>query len=323
PPQGSKPKLQAACSSLREVRRCTRLEMPDNLHTFVLKATNATDIVFEAGDEQQLSSWTAEIRECSRRGSDLGDPELLASRHPDPAASSPTASPDTLSQGVTPGVPGEAAGPKVEQFLSSCPWFHGPISRVKAAQLVQLGGLEGHGVFLVRQSETRRGEYVLTFNFQGRAKHLRLALSERGQCRVQHLRFSSIVEMLQHFHRFPIPLECGTTCDVRLSSYVVVLPQAPGSGSTIPLPLPVPSWTPDFSITSDSSSCPPGPDEPSSAPNPEQIFHLVPPPAELAQTLRSGRAPAALSPRHRDSDYEAESPGRGHVRAIDNQYTPL
>ncbi|XP_039580699.1 SH2B adapter protein 3 isoform X8 [Passer montanus] len=398
PPKGSKPKLLVACSTVQEVRRCTRLEMPDNLHTFVLKVTNATDILFEAGDEQQLSCWTAEIRECVRRGlaspvpsrSDTGDSELLTCRHPDPTAASPVTSTDPVSQGelgtprgpwgqsiphrgvttcchgwadwpspdgtrwgqkgrgrgrwagtlprdtsqghsslclagATPGGPGEAAGPKMEQFLSSCPWFHGPISRVKAAQLVQLGGLEGHGVFLVRQSETRRGEYVLTFNFQGRAKHLRLALTERGQCRVQHLRFSSILEMLQHFHRYPIPLECGAACDVRLSSYVVVLPQAqaPGSSTTVPLPLPFPGWSPELSLVPTSSSCPHSPEEPPGGPPAEQIFHLVPPPAELAQSLRPARATAATAARPRDSDYEVEAPGRGHVRAIDNQYTPL
>ncbi|NXC42415.1 SH2B3 protein, partial [Penelope pileata] len=316
PPKGSKPKLRAACSALQEVRRCTRLEMPDNLHTFVLKVTNATDVLFEAGDEQQLSSWMAEIRACARRGSDASDPELLAGRHPDPAATSPTTSTDSLSQGPTPGGPAETVGPKMEQFLSSCPWFHGPISRVKAAQLVQLGGLEGHGVFLVRQSETRRGEYVLTFNFQGRAKHLRLSLTERGQCRVQHLRFSSIVEMLHHFHRYPIPLECGATCDVRLSSYVVVLPQPPGRGwghslplptapgSSPVLPVPLPFWSPEFSVA---------PAEPPQEP----IFHLVPPAAELAQSSHPDGA------RPRDSDYEVEAPGRGRVRAVDNQYTPL
>ncbi|XP_027750210.1 SH2B adapter protein 3 isoform X2 [Empidonax traillii] len=391
PPKSSKPKLHVACSTVQEVRRCTRLEMPDNLHTFVLKVTNATDILFEAGDEQQLNSWTAEIRECVCRGSDTGDPELLVCRHPDPSSANPTTSTDPLGQGeqrghpghpgdrtflargspcpavagliwfpfgmtgvtepegramgvvgrglhfpgtlipvpapavATPGGPGEAAGPKMEQFLSSCPWFHGPISRVKAAQLVQLGGLEGHGVFLVRQSETRRGEYVLTFNFQGRAKHLRLALTERGQCRVQHLRFSSIVEMLHHFHRYPIPLECGTACDVRLSSYVVVLShsQAPGSSTTVPLPLPVPGWSPEFSLAPASSSCPHSADEAPPGPPSEQIFHLVPPPAELAQSLRPSRTPPAPGPRHRESDYEVEAPGRGHVRAIDNQYTPL
>lgn len=63
--------------------------------------------------------------------------------------------------------------------LREYPWFHGTLARSEAAQQVLHSGSSGHGVFLVRQSETRQGEFVLTFNFQVRKNNQFISCSRQ------------------------------------------------------------------------------------------------------------------------------------------------
>ncbi|XP_019773047.1 SH2B adapter protein 1 isoform X2 [Dendroctonus ponderosae] len=227
PPKNPKPRSGVFCALITEARETTALEMPDHENTFVLKASNNMEFVIEAHDTDDMRSWLATIKYCMRLGpstteargtDDQGNVPDLPPRHA-PGARGADRLSSSSNFDICPS--GDAHQSDIGQTLRKEFWFHGMLPRSEATQQVLHEGVGGHGNFLVRQSETRTGEFVLTFNFQGRAKHLRMTINENGQCRLQHYWFSSIYDMLENFRSHPIPLESGGNSDVTLTDYIL------------------------------------------------------------------------------------------------------
>lgn len=243
--QSNKPLWGCFASAIREIRSSTPLETPEEDNNFVIRTADNAEWLFRASSNAEKSSWILVIKrlcsieqdskECSEPNGlnydtfleELRLISMCHSRDFDIQASDKPLSP-YHDQEIT-------------KTLSQYPWYHGQLSRADSAHLVlhgnarhilaESGATETRvpnasntsGVFLVRLSGTRHGEFVLTYNFHDRAKHMRLNLiPDSGQCRVSHLWFNSIFDMLEHYRIEPVPLDSGGGgSDVRLTSFVV------------------------------------------------------------------------------------------------------
>ncbi|KYO37314.1 SH2B adapter protein 1 isoform B [Alligator mississippiensis] len=219
PPKSTKPRVSVPCSAVTAARATTPLEMPDRENTFVLEAGLAGEFILETVDALQMRSWLVDIQDCLSPREEMGsaDPPFLnhhtgglPSRDP-PLV--PSDSSEQLSQGAYGGLserPSASMSPG--SVAASC--FGSlellPPELPPRVPLDELPPLPPPGLPHSDVSDAT-----------GKAKHLRLSLTEEGQCRVQHLWFQTVFDMLEHFRVHPIPLESGGAADVTLVSYVV------------------------------------------------------------------------------------------------------
>ncbi|XP_002742020.1 tyrosine-protein kinase Src42A-like [Saccoglossus kowalevskii] len=110
------------------------------------------------------------------------------------------------------------------QSLESEPWYFGKITRVEAEKKLLLPQND-HGSFLIRDSESRRGEYSLSVRDGDTVKHYRIRqLDEGGYFIARRCTFSTLSEMVQHYSRVPD----GLCVNLRKPCVMMEKPQTAG-----------------------------------------------------------------------------------------------
>nr|XP_026260709.1 SHC-transforming protein 1 isoform X4 [Urocitellus parryii] len=97
-------------------------------------------------------------------------------------------------------VPPQPQSMSMAEQLRGEPWFHGKLNRREAEALLQL-----NGDFLVRESTTTPGQYVLTGLQSGQPKHL-LLVDPEGVVRTKDHRFESVSHLISYHMDNHLPI---------------------------------------------------------------------------------------------------------------------
>ena len=240
PPSTKEPLVGLFACDIRDV---VDLSSPNNGNVFKIQTLKSA-YLFSTEDEGDVTAWTRELNEMRQRQRRVHDGEFGVGGGGGGGGGSvglcATCS-RRLAQEESVEEWRKSADETEEDVygLDEFPWFHGNLSREKATKYVLIFGGTRNGLFLVRRSFNNRNgngkncanpaaaasavnadadenyDYVLTFNCQGKAKHVRFCIRpEDARCKLQlpagrwH---DSIFDMLEHHRLRPIPLETTST----------------------------------------------------------------------------------------------------------------
>lgn len=88
--------------------------------------------------------------------------------------------------------------PCIYFILECCRWFHGKIPRQKAERIIT--STNDPGAFLIRESESKPGDYSLSVRDGENVKHYRIrTLDEGGYYIARRVTFKDLAELVQHY----------------------------------------------------------------------------------------------------------------------------
>uniref|UniRef100_A0A336M9C2 protein-tyrosine-phosphatase n=1 Tax=Culicoides sonorensis TaxID=179676 RepID=A0A336M9C2_CULSO len=92
-------------------------------------------------------------------------------------------------------------------------WFHGSISGLEAEKLLLRRGKNGS--FLVRESQSKPGDYVLTVRTDDKVTHVMIRLQEKKFDIGGGVKFTSLSELIDYYKTNPMVEKCGTIVHLR------------------------------------------------------------------------------------------------------------